>query len=281
MTCPGVTERVSGRHQDVSTESHSESQCVTAPASPAHSLGAGQPGPASSVLSLPGCTRGAKGPDGSWLPAGRRHLAGEPARVAKDAPALGLRTAAPHPHARPLSPALPRALTIAAAASPLQLFCPSGRSARGPGGSGGRGGACPERAGGAPPLSGNGDRVKSKAAGYGSRDPGTAPLAGLAAPGLGGFPCIVKWGLHLISLVSDLHLRSPVYEMVRVEWARERGLNGSSLELHPNQAEEFTWSSPGQASFVHSTGARRSAIVPRCARGLEMQRRARPVSLPP
>ena len=30
MTCPGVTERVSGRHQDISTESHSESQCVTA-----------------------------------------------------------------------------------------------------------------------------------------------------------------------------------------------------------------------------------------------------------
>ena len=72
-----------------------------------------------------------------------------------------------------------------------------------------------------------------------------------------------------------------MYEMVRVEWARERGLNGSSLELHPNQAEEFTWSSPGEASFVHSTGARRSAIVPSCARGLEMQRRARPVSLPP
>lgn len=31
MTCPGVTERVSGRHQDLSTESHSEeSRCVTA-----------------------------------------------------------------------------------------------------------------------------------------------------------------------------------------------------------------------------------------------------------
>ena len=30
MTCPGVTERVSGRHQDLSTGSHSESRCVTA-----------------------------------------------------------------------------------------------------------------------------------------------------------------------------------------------------------------------------------------------------------
>jgi len=133
VTCPGVTERVSGRHQDVSTESHSESQCVTAPASPAHSLGAGQPGPASSVLSLPGCTRGAKGPDGSWLPAGRRHLAAERARVAKDAPALGLRTAAPHPHARPLSPALPRALTIAAAASPAPALLPKWPQCQGPG----------------------------------------------------------------------------------------------------------------------------------------------------
>ena len=28
VTCPGVTERVSGRHQDLSTESHSESRCV-------------------------------------------------------------------------------------------------------------------------------------------------------------------------------------------------------------------------------------------------------------
>lgn len=125
----------------------------------------------------------------------------------------------------------------------LRLFCPSGRSTRGPGGSGGRGGACPAGAGagGAPPLGGDRDRVKSKAAGDGSRDPGTAPLLGPAAPGSGGFPGLVKWGLHLISLVPDLHLRSPVYEMVTAEWARERGLNGSSLELHPNQVDEFTW----------------------------------------
>lgn len=259
MTCPGVTERLSGRHQDLSTESHSEeSRCVTArlrqvplthrargsqdrqvpyfPSRDARGERRVRTGPGSgpAVVTSPGNGRGS-----------RRMPPPLDFGLPPSTPKLSL---CPLPRSGPSpSPQPPR---------PLRLFCPSGRSARGPGGSGGRGGACPERAGGASPLSSNRNPAKSKAAGDGSRDPDTAPLAVLAAPGSGGFPSLVKWGLHLISLVPDLHLRSPVYETVAVEWARERGLSGSSLELHPNQADEFTWSSSGQASFVHSTGRR-------------------------
>lgn len=122
---PGPQHRVSLRRKPVRN--------CSAPASPAHSQGEGQPGPASSVLSLPGCARGAKGPDGSRLRAGRRHLAGERAWVAKDAPALGLRTAAQHPHALPLPPAPLRALTIAATASPAPALLPEWPQCQGPG----------------------------------------------------------------------------------------------------------------------------------------------------
>ena len=147
--------------------------------SPAHSA-RGSRDPRTADLSLPRCARRAEGPAPVLLPGA----------VPKDAPALGLRTPASHlpPPTLALCPP-PRALTIAAAAaSPLRFLCPSGRSARELGGSGGRGGACLAGAGGAP--SGSGDRnqvksVKSEAAGDGSRDPGSAPLSGPPAPGSG------------------------------------------------------------------------------------------------
>lgn len=180
---PGVTERVSGHHQDLSPESDSEAGARNrlAPASgklESSSLGAGQSGPSHAARFLPRCARRAEGPAPVLLPGA----------VPKDASTPWTSDSRLAPlHARPLP--RPRALTIAAAAaSPLRLLCPSGRSARDLGGSGGRGGACLAGAGGEP--SGSGDRnlvksVKSEAAGDGSRGPGSAPLPGPPAPGSG------------------------------------------------------------------------------------------------
>lgn len=244
---PGVTEPVSGHHEDLSPESDSEGRA------PNH-LAQGRGKPESCTLRAGGQTFPSQpahpgGGSGPHPAPDRGHLTvggGGPARVPDDTPALGLQPPAAHPHialcppSGRLRPA--RALTIAAAAaSPARaLLSPSGSGARYPGGSGGAG-PRPAGAGGAPARSPDPDRRKAKAAGT---RPGFARLP--QPPELG--------ASRLSSLVLALHAghTSGAQSVTRAQWSglRSGGIaRSTSLCIRANAghcARDASNSQPGR-----------------------------------
>lgn len=154
MTPRGL-ERLSGPYRtSAQSLTPKESRCVTARLRqvPAHSQGEGQPD--RQVRRPPRMPPG-RGRTGQSSGLQRRTSPRERAWVAKDAPALGLRTAAQHPTLSlcplPRSGSHHRRNRLARSG----CFCPvaavPGAREEAEGGSG----ACPERAGGASPLSSN------------------------------------------------------------------------------------------------------------------------------